>query len=133
MLTRNHFDSSTLLAMDDIALLLHISLSVKGMSSTFKNATELDARRFKPAAMRVIKATSAAAQDLLDLAFKQKPEHLRRIRFQHIVKLTAAVEAAAGLAEQEHAAFPEIASKGTIEFCVVRPLQELCERWQATN
>jgi len=83
--------------------------------------------------MRVIKATSAAAQDLLDLAFKQKSEHPQIVHFQHIVTLTAAVEAAAGLADQEHAAFPEIASKGTIEIFVVRPLQELCERWQATN
>ncbi|PNG56018.1 MULTISPECIES: hypothetical protein [unclassified Variovorax] len=133
MLTRNHFDSSTLPVMDDIASLLHIALSVKGMNSTFKNARELDARRSKPAAMRVIKATSAAAQDLLDLAFKQKPEHLRKVHRQHIAKLTAAAEAAAGLAQQEYAALPEVAGKGTFEFGVLRPLQELCERWQATN
>lgn len=133
MLTRNHFDSSTLPLMDDIALLLHIAQSVKGMNSTFKNSRELDARWFKPAAMRVIKATSAAAQDLLNLAFKQKPEHLRGVHFQHIVKLTAAVKVARELAAQEHAAFPEIAGKGAIEIWVVRPLQELCERWQATN
>ena len=119
--------------MDDIALLLHIALSVKGMNSTFKNATELDARRSKPSAMRVLKATSAAAQDLLDSAFKQRPEHLRKIHLRHIIKLTAALKAATGLAEQEHAAFPEIAGNGTFEISVVRPLRALCERWQSNK
>ena len=133
MLTRSHFHSSTLLAMDDIALLLHIALSVKGMNSTFKNATDLDARRSKPSATRVLKATSAAAQDLLDLAFKERPGHLRRIHLRHIVELTAALKAATRLAEQERAAFPQFAGKGTFEISVVRPLRALCERWQSSK
>lgn len=131
MLDRSHFDDKTLETMDDIARLLHIKMSVSEMNRTFKNAQELDAAGAKPLAKLVMKATCAAAEDLLKQAFARKHDGLSKIQRRHLPGLVAAARAAARLAEQEYGAFPEIAGKGVFDLRVLRPLQELTQRWHS--
>ncbi len=131
MLDRSHFDNETLAAMDDIAQLLHIKTAVSEMNETFKNSDELDARRSKPSAKRVMKAARAAAEDLLKEAFVRKSSrNFREIQRRHLPVLVVALESATLLSRQEYAAIPEVAGKGVLDQHVVRPLQELTERWR---
>lgn len=132
MLDRSHFDEETLAAMDDIARLLHIKLSVADMNRTFKNVPELDAVQAKPSAKRVMKATRAAAQDLLAQAFEREPNRFREVHRRQVARLAKATESSARLSNLEYAAFPQIAGKGVFDVRVLRPLRELTERWQAT-
>jgi hypothetical protein len=128
---RSHFDDETLAAMDDIARLLHIKTAVSETNESFKNAEGLDARRSKPSAKRVMKAARAAAEDLLKEAFVRKSNRsYREIQRRHLPDLMVAVESATLLSRQELAAIPEIAGKGVLDQHVVRPLQELTERWK---
>ena len=134
MLDHRHFDNETLAAMDDIARLLHIKTAVSEMNETFKGAEGLDARRSKPSAKRVMKAARAAAEDLLKEAFVRKPNrNFHEIQRRHLCDLVVALESATLLSRQEYAAIPEVAGKGVLEQHVVRPLQELTERWKVAT
>ena len=132
MLDRSHFENETVAAMDEIALLLHIKTAVSEMNETFKNEEGLDARRSRPSAKRVMKAARAAAEDLLKEAFVRKANrNYREVQRRHLPDLMVALESATLLSRQEHAAIPEVAGKGVLDRHVVRPLQELTERWKA--
>ncbi|MBB3180991.1 hypothetical protein [Variovorax sp. Sphag1AA] len=134
MLDRSRFDSETLAAMDDIARLLHIKTAVSEMNEAFKNAEGLDARRSKPSAKRVMKTARAAAEELLKEAFVRKSSRdFREIQRRHLRDLEAALESAALLSRQEYAAIPELSGKGILDLYVVRPLQEMTERWKVAT
>jgi len=131
MLERRQFDDETLALMDDIARLLHIKISMRGMNESFKKAPGLDARAAKKPADSVIKATRAAAEDLLKQAFlRNQKRRIRETELQHVPKLKAALECAVRLSQQEYEATPEVAGKGVLDLHVLRPLRELTERWQ---
>jgi hypothetical protein len=131
MLDRSRFDSETQAAMDDIARLLHIKTAVSEMNETFKNSEGLDARRSKPSAKRVMRAARGAAEDLLKEAFVRKSSrNFREIQRRHLSDLLLALESATLLSRQEYAENPEVAGKGVLDQHVVRPLQELTERWK---
>lgn len=131
---RSSFDAHTLVALDDVARLLHIFKAVLGMNETFKKAGHrgLSATEAKPAAKKILKSTKAAAAGLMGAAFDRSPETAALVRQRHIVRLERALEHATELARQEREAIPEIGEQGVFRKHVELPLRAMTEAWAAT-
>jgi len=72
VLTRENFDQETLAALDEIALLLHIKMSVQDMNRTLKNSDSVDGKKASPSAKRVMRVVRSAARELLEETFVRK-------------------------------------------------------------
>lgn len=133
MIDRNSFDEHTLSAMDDIARLLHIHKSVRGMNDTFKNGGDrgLSAVDAKPAATTVLKRTRVAAAALLKAAFSRDPANFELARQRNLPRLERALDAAVDLARQEREALPEVGERGVFRQHVELPLKAMTQAWAA--
>lgn len=131
---RSSFDAPTLGALDDVARLLHVFNSVLGMNETFKKAGHrgLDASEAKPAAKKILNASKAAAEGLMDAAFDRKREKIELARQRHLTRLQRALEHATELARQEREAISEIGERGVFRQHVEMPLRAITEAWAAT-
>jgi hypothetical protein len=127
----NELDAATRGAYDDATVLLLAARSTRSMNETFKNASDLDARRSRPAARQIMWCARDAAGDLFVAAFSTRPGAIEKVRARHFACLLGALEKASELAKEEYAAFPLLAGRGVFDVSVVRPLRALTDRWKA--
>jgi hypothetical protein len=134
MISRSSFDEMTLSALDDVARLLHVNKSARGMNETFKNGGErgLDAVAAKPAATTILKSTRAAAAGLMKAAFGRDPEAFELARQRHLPRLRRALDCAVELSLQERQAIPEVGEQGVFRQHVEIPLRAITQTWAAS-
>lgn len=136
-ITREQFESQEVLtAMDEIALLLYVSQSLRRMAPTFQSSAYVDkeTEADQPArvVLRAVRKVASSLMEPLFFANVKRDESLAAARSEGLETLRKAFKSAQKLAALERETLKQTTALGTgIQKTVLLPLSDIITRWSA--